>query len=43
MDIFVINKIDFVFYVGVSLDVMESDIKVVCGECFYILINCKIG
>ncbi|CFQ50983.1 urease accessory protein [Yersinia pseudotuberculosis] len=42
-DILVINKIDLAPYVGASLDVMESDTKVVRGNRPYILTNCKTG
>ena len=42
-DILVINKIDLAPYVGASLDVMESDTKVVRGSRPYILTNCKTG
>lgn len=42
-DILVINKIDLAPYVGASLDVMESDTKVVRGDRPYILTNCKTG
>ncbi|MCH4875231.1 urease accessory protein UreG [Pseudomonas sp. TMW22091] len=42
-DILVINKIDLAPYVGASLDVMESDTKVVRGTRPYILTNCKTG
>ncbi len=39
----IINKIDLAPYVGASLDVMESDTKVVRGNRPYILTNCKTG
>ena len=42
-DILIINKIDLAPYVGASLDVMESDTKVVRGNRPYILTNCKTG
>ena len=42
-DILVINKIDLAPYVCASLDVMESDTKVVRGDRPYILTNCKTG
>lgn len=42
-DILIINKIDLAPYVGASLDVMESDTKVVRGTRPYILTNCKTG
>ena len=42
-DLLVINKIDLAPYVGASLDVMESDTKVVRGNRPYILTNCKTG
>ena len=42
-DILIINKIDLAPYVGASLDVMESDTKVVRGSRPYILTNCKTG
>ncbi|KQB51743.1 urease accessory protein UreG [Pseudomonas endophytica] len=42
-DILIINKIDLAPYVGASLDVMESDTKVVRGGRPYILTNCKTG
>lgn len=42
-DILIINKIDLAPYVGASLDVMESDTKVVRGKRPYILTNCKTG
>ena len=42
-DILIINKIDLAPYVGASLDVMESDTKVVRGNRPYILTTCKTG
>ena len=42
-DILIINKIDLAPYVGASLDVMESDTKVVRGNRPYIRTNCKTG
>lgn len=42
-DILVINKIDLAPYVGASLDVMESDTKVVRGNRPYVMTNCKTG
>ncbi|AZD86934.1 urease accessory protein UreG [Pseudomonas chlororaphis subsp. piscium] len=42
-DILIINKIDLAPYVGASLDVMQSDTKVVRGSRPYILTNCKTG
>jgi len=42
-DILIINKIDLAPYVGASLDVMESDTKVVRGNRPFILTNCKPG
>lgn len=39
LDLFVINKIDLVFYVGVDLKVMERDFKKMCGEKFFIFMN----
>lgn len=42
-DFLVINKIDFVFYVGVLLEVMVSDIQCMCGDCLWIFINLKQG
>lgn len=42
-DILVINKIDLAPYVGASLEVMESDTKVVRGNRPYVMTNCKTG
>ena len=42
-DILVINKIDLAPYVNASLDVMESDTKVVRGDRPYVLTNCMTG
>ncbi|WP_341263180.1 urease accessory protein UreG [Morganella morganii] len=42
-DILVINKIDLASYVGASLEVMESDTKVVRGNRPYVMTNCKTG
>lgn len=42
-DILVINKIDLAAYVGASLEVMESDTKVVRGNRPYVMTNCKTG
>lgn len=42
-DILVINKIDLAPYVGASLEVMESDTKVVRCNRPYVMTNCKTG
>lgn len=42
-DMFVINKIDLVLYVGVLFEVMEVDIQCMCGEWLYFFINFKKG
>lgn len=42
-DLFIINKIDIVDMVGVLLDVMDMDIKCMCGDKFFVFINLKVG
>lgn len=42
-DLFVINKIDFVFYVGVDLDVMNWDVVKMCKVCLFVFVNIRVG
>jgi len=42
-DLLVINKTDLAPYVGVSLDVMARDARLVRGEASFVFTNCRTG
>lgn len=43
LDLLVVNKIDLVLYVGVDIVLLESDVCVVCGMWFFVLVQMCYG